>query len=323
MSERPKIRVVVAKDAETTKAEDAAAPSIAVDSNAPATHSSAGTGAWLAIGVTLCVVSLAWGWQFTAYGGTELATDFGLDLGPAACLTAGLGCLLHGVLGRPLTRAILAMRQETSRLRAALTCPYCRDTVERSALVCDRDGCGATYHEECWEECRKGYGGCAIYGCGCTTAREVGRFALQRRFWRLLVAAALFPPKAVKRLREIEGDSFRDAWARARDRQRQISSNDTSSVMYGVINGAICIAACLGLFRLEDTGVIGKSAVLALLIPLLLLPVLVIRMPLLATFGWLSSKVLARVFRTELAALDRADAGTVLGRLLAGVGKKG
>ncbi|MBI3723487.1 hypothetical protein HY251_05975 [bacterium] len=52
------------------------------------------------------------------------------------------------------------------RLRERLVCSYCHDTVDRSlAASCDQLGCGARYHRDCWRECSKLYGGCAVYGC--------------------------------------------------------------------------------------------------------------------------------------------------------------
>ncbi len=52
------------------------------------------------------------------------------------------------------------------RLRETLVCSYCRDTVDRGvAIECGRSRCGARYHDECWQECFRVFGGCAVLGC--------------------------------------------------------------------------------------------------------------------------------------------------------------
>ncbi|MCO5167091.1 MAG: hypothetical protein M9894_12120 [Planctomycetes bacterium] len=93
-----------------------------------------------------------------------------------------------------------------ARVREAMRCPFCRDDVARAGAVgCARRGCGALYHAECWEECAASYGGCAVFGCGCEEATGVTRTALLVRALRLLVAAALFPPRMLEALRQ-EGE---------------------------------------------------------------------------------------------------------------------
>jgi hypothetical protein len=112
------------------------------------------------------------------------------------------------------------MSRPRSRLGQALVCPYCRDGVgRRGAVACARRGCGALYHRECWGECAKSYGGCAIYGCGSAQAHEVGLVGYLLRAARLVGQAFLSPPRMARRLgaaaseriqevREVGTDSF-------------------------------------------------------------------------------------------------------------------
>ncbi len=245
-------------------------------------------------------------------------------LEPAAWLASvSGGCLIHLLFGRPVFRLARALSAESQRLRAALTCPYCHDQLDDEALVCDRDGCGAYYHEECWNECRRDYGGCAIYGCGTATAHAVGRFALQRRVWRLLVAAALFPPKLVKRLRESERQSFREVWERSRAYQSEISNDAGRTLVVGFFNATLSIAAALTFLSVFDVrtnqGLLSIGLLFVLLVPCV---ILFMRVPLAGHLTWAGSRLIARIFRDELAALSRADEGTFLARLSAGLGKK-
>lgn len=226
------------------------------------------------------------------------------------------GCLIHLLFGRPAFGLARALSAESQRLRAALTCPYCHDQLDESAMVCDRDGCGAYYHEECWNECSRDYGGCAIYGCGTASAHAVGRFALQRRVWRLLVAAALFPPKLVKRLRESERENFRQVWQRSRAYQRGISHDVGRTLLIGFVNLIVVVAAAIAIVA---AGTTETMLWLGALIPFV---ILFMRVPLASHFVWAGSRLIARIFRDELAALSRADEGTFLARLSAGLGKK-
>ncbi len=102
-----------------------------------------------------------------------------------------------------------------SRLSEALVCPYCRDGISRSAVVaCARSGCGALYHRECWEECARRYGGCAVFGCESHAARPVGLLGYLVRLARMAIAAILFPPRVVGQLgREGYRVNVRDALA--------------------------------------------------------------------------------------------------------------
>lgn len=240
----------------------------------------------------------------------------------AACaLSVALGCMVHLALSRPIYRMAQAISAESERLRAALTCPYCRDHLsEDAAMVCDRTGCGAFYHVECWDEIRPVYGGCAIYGCGSSQAHLVGRFALQRRLLRLLLAAALFPPNMVKRLRDSERISFREVWRDARQIQTDISNSTSRTLIYGLLNFAVCLGLAIALVETEVMRPRTPWTVLAFL-GILVLPILLIRMPLIGSFSWGASRLLASVFREELAALSRADEGTFLARLANYTGK--
>ncbi len=78
-------------------------------------------------------------------------------------------------------------------MRAALVCPYCRDSVVRgsAAVACAREECRALYHGECWTECTEEHGHCAVYGC--LSAESTGATSV----WSYFVAA-------VRRLRSAE-----------------------------------------------------------------------------------------------------------------------
>jgi len=299
---------------------DAEGPTVTVagrDEDAGPHHSLAGLACWLVAGVALVCVA-AWKFSTVAFDAAHPELYGG-------ALVLGLSALVHALLGRPLARVIHQVRQESARLRAAMTCPYCRDGLEREATLCGRPGCGAVYHPECWEECHTGYGGCAVYGCGHTTGNAIGRFALQRRLVRLVIATVLFPPRAVAKLRELERQSFREVWRSAREHQRQISESPQRTVAYGALNAVACILAVGLVIVLTEGNTIRRDPGSTLLysLPVFLLPFLFMRLPLLRAFSWGSAKVVAHAFRSELGALSRADRGTVLGRLIAGVGKKG
>jgi hypothetical protein len=90
------------------------------------------------------------------------------------------------------------------RVREAMRCPYCRDAVTRKgAAACAKTACGALYHQECWEECRRGYGGCAVFGCGSTEAHGLTRIDFAVRMLRLILAVILFPPRVISAVREL------------------------------------------------------------------------------------------------------------------------
>jgi hypothetical protein len=227
------------------------------------------------------------------------------------------------VLG-PLLHLVRRVGAEGARLRAALACPYCKDALpDAAASACDQRGCGAFYHEECWAECQASYGGCAIYGCGGKTSHPVGRLALRRHVLRLVLATLLFTPRLVKRIQESEQLSFRDVWRRAREYQHGVSHDAGRTIAFGVLNAYVSVTLVVCFARAYQLDVISQGAFLLLVLPCLGLPILFMRTPLLAHFGWGASRVLASVFRAELAALRRADEGTFLARLAGGLGKKG
>jgi hypothetical protein len=248
----------------------------------------------------------------------------GVTASGALALAVSLGCLIHLVLVRPVFLLKRSLAAENARLRAALTCPYCRDTLPTdAAMACDRPGCGAFYHDECWAECRGSYGGCAIYACGSGSAHAVGRFGLQRHLLRLLIAALLFGPRTVKRLQESERESFREVWRRSRAYQQGISNSAGRTLAVGALN-LVLTGISLGVVGLTVTllGASPEVVVVTLCLLGLALPVAFMRLPLGAHFTWGVSRLLAAAFRAELAALRRADEGTFLARLAAGLGKK-
>jgi hypothetical protein len=235
----------------------------------------------------------------------------------------GLGLSIDLAVIGPVLHLLRRVGAEGARLRAALACPYCKDALpDAAASACDQKGCGAFYHEECWTECHASYGGCAIYGCGGKTSHPVGRLALRRHVLRLVIATILFTPKLVKRIQESEQLSFRDVWQRAREYQRGVSHDGLRTSAFGLVNAVVCVACVLGLARAHQREIISDVAFVLLIFPLMALPFLFLRTPLLAHFGWGASRVLAAVFRAELAALRRADEGTFLARLAGGLGKK-
>lgn len=103
------------------------------------------------------------------------------------------------------------------RLREALTCPWCRDDVQRSAtsVVCSRDHCGALYHTECWDDCRELHGSCAVFGCDATEAEQVTRLGYLIRLLSLLLATILLPPRVLRAARTLEQHGFRSVFDRA------------------------------------------------------------------------------------------------------------
>ncbi len=229
---------------------------------------------------------------------------------------------LDFVLVRPVQLFLRRMAGEATRLRAALACPYCRDGLEDDrALACDRPGCGALYHEGCWTECRGSYGGCAIYGCGSKTAHGIGWFALQRRVWRVVVAAVLFTPNVVARLQASERATLREEWRRARERQAEISGSERKTILVGLANAVVTLG-CASLLIASRSAMRPERIVLGSVV-LVVLTIAFMRLPLVALFGWGVLRLVARLFRDELALLQRADAGTFLARLAGGAGKKG
>src|SRR5450432_105941 len=91
----------------------------------------------------------------------------------------------------PSVEAPATTPRPRSRLRQALVCPYCRDSVTRRGTVaCARQGCGALYHRDCWSECTRSYGGCAVYGCASKHSKEISAAGYVARLVRLGLAAA-------------------------------------------------------------------------------------------------------------------------------------
>lgn len=271
-------------------------------------------GTSVAVRVTLALLG-------TATLAAALALGSATPVLTGALFAVGVGLLLDFAAAGPL-RVVRRLGADTARLRAALACPYCRDRLPEDAAVgCDRAGCGALYHEECWVECRASYGGCAIYGCGCTTGHPVGRFALRRHVLRLALAAALFPPKLVRRLQEREREGWRDVWARARRYQEAVSWSAPRTLLVGLVNLAISAAILSTLVM--DLGLVSSAPrLLLLLIGTVGLPIVLMRLPLGTHAAWGVARLVARVFRDELAALRRADEGTFLARLVRSGGKK-
>ena len=243
-------------------------------------------------------------------------------------ISTGLSLVIDRLAVAPLVRFGLRLGAARARLRAALACPYCKDALPAdAAIACDRKGCGAFYHDECWAEVRASYGGCAVYGCGSTAGHPVGRFGLQRHVLRLLLAAALFTPKLVKRIQEGERQRFADVWRQAREYQAGISRDASRTIALGIVNLVVSVAGTLAtVVTLELLGVevdrLPRAGKVALVLLACVVPIVIIRMPLAGHFGWGASRLLGRVFRDELAALRRADEGTFLARLAGGAGKK-
>jgi hypothetical protein len=288
------------------------------------------------LGLGVAGLIVAWTVGLPPEAGGEDIWELRMGL-TAGALSVGLGCLVHAFLVHPLFVLSRAVRAETARLRAALACPYCRDGIqEDEAMACDRPGCGAIYHGECWREVRPTYGGCAVWGCGSPAAHAVGKFAIQRRLLRLVVAAALFPPQAVRRLRQTDARTFRDLWQEARAWQHGVS-RDGRALVAGLVDAMIVIPPTLALVQglLNSPRSFGLQsrwgnpdytlilwAVMGVSLLGALLAVACIRLPLLAAFGMGVMRLVARMFKDELAALSRADEGTFLARLAGGLGKK-
>jgi hypothetical protein len=221
-----------------------------------------------------------------------------------------------------------------SRLHQALVCPYCRDEVERQGVViCARDKCGALYHRECWDECSKQYGGCAVYGCSAKRCREVSAAGYVLRIAKLLLAAALFPPRAVRALRNNETESAASIYRRAVTSARRIYAwtNATGGrqtfivLLLGVPLSYVPVLAYLSrvpYWQRTDQGTWWFLAcIFGIPFSLLAIPYL-LAIPVVFTFFF--AKAMKRALEAEFSALERADrgGGTVLGRLALGLGSK-
>jgi hypothetical protein len=207
-----------------------------------------------------------------------------------------------------MLRLLRRLRGEDDRLQSALTCPYCKDDFRLpEATVCGRDGCGAFYHPECWDECCRSYGGCGVYGCGCTRGHEVGPDALQRRMRRMLLAAALFPPRAVRRLSDMHGEGLRAVYADAVEQRDAIARSPRRSFRVGIFAMAASFLVAMLVIANADPNWV-RSDGFAYVIPIFfLVPLPFFAAPFFAYLFWGLVRWLARGFRGELAALGRAE----------------
>jgi hypothetical protein len=226
-------------------------------------------------------------------------------------------------------------RSTRSRLRQALVCPYCRDEVgSEGALICARKGCGALYHRECWDECAMQYGGCAVYGCSSKKANEVTASGYILRIARLAVAAALFTPKIAQAIRRTESEGFLSIYRRAAKATKLVGvSNDPEenkpykmAIHVGLSFGMVATAIVLsGVSREFSNWLDATGNRILIFLALVAIPIgLPWALALPPTLVFFTFRALAVAFKSELAALLRADegGGSVLGRLRAGGGKK-
>jgi hypothetical protein len=249
-----------------------------------------------------------------------------LVLGPLlapAGATFAVSLLFHALQGEDVN----------SRLRQALVCPYCRDSVGREGtVICARTKCGALYHRECWEECARQYGGCAVYGCTAKKCREVTAAGFALRLAKLLLAAALFPPRAVRALRSNETESALSVYRRAVAASKRVylwtNANGRRQQMIVLLAGiplSYLVLAALGFFRVQYRDDLNFPVFFAVVfsVPffMLALPYLV-AIPVVFTFFF--ALAMKRALEAEFSALERADqgGGTVLGRLRLGLGAK-
>ncbi len=248
-----------------------------------------------------------------------------LVLGPLltpAAATFAVSLLFHALQGEDVN----------SRLRQALVCPYCRDSVGREGtVICARNKCGALYHRECWDECARQYGGCAVYGCSAKKCREVTATGFALRLARLLLAAALFPPRAVRAIRSNETESaisiYRRAVTASRSVYRWTNANGQRQSKIVLILGvplSYLLLAALGYFGEYP----GEPNLLFMFSILLGVPFLMLALPYLlaipVVFTFYFALAMKRALEAEFSALERADqgGGTVLGRLRLGIGSK-
>lgn len=225
-----------------------------------------------------------------------------------------------------------ADRARAERVREALRCPFCRDSVgRRGAVACARRGCGATYHRECWGECARDYGGCAVFGCGSTSSRELTTVGFLLRVARLLLAALLLPPRALRAVRRAErAGAFWPAYARAR--RIYASQNRDGGVQAGwVLLAGVPLSYLLvaAFVRLRGRGIEPNDGSIWWVIALIAgVPFAMLALPALVALGalllWYGARAVAAGLRDEVGVLERQDGGeTVLQRLARGLGKKG
>lgn len=237
----------------------------------------------------------------------------GAATGRAAPVFWAVGALAHLAVVRPIGHAVRRLRADDARLRAALGCPFCKDALPAEAAVaCQRPGCGACYHLECWSECRQSYGGCAIFGCGSREGREVGSFALTRRIVWQVIATALFPPRLARR-----AVAYRVKLAQ--DAPQGVVGTPLGHGLWAFVALALAVGSVAGIFVAGELGrrrVIADAWVaVAMGLAFVVLPIAAVRGPLALLAAVLE------LFSDELAVLQRADEGTFLARA-ASAGKK-
>jgi len=206
-----------------------------------------------------------------------------------------------------------------ARIRQALVCPYCRDEVERGAesVGCVRDGCGAIYHSECWEECSADHGSCAVFGCSSQRAAPLSSAGYLLRLLRLLAAALLLPPRLVAAVEERDGgEGLGQQIARLSSTAfPSLDPSDDGFLKLAAYLTTSCMLAFAGIPLLEGILPPGfPSAMVVLAIPpLVLLGTLIL--PGLVAGALISAFCLARALvlglKGERAALERGGGGTV------------
>lgn len=237
----------------------------------------------------------------------------GAATGRAAPVFWAVGALAHLGVVRPIGYATRRLRADDARLKAALSCPYCKDALPAEAAVaCQRPGCGACYHLDCWSECRQTYGGCAIFGCGSKAGREVGSFALTRRIVWQVIATALFPPRLASR-----AVAYRVKLAD--EAPQGVVGTPLGHGLWAFVALAMAVGSVAGIFIAGELGerrVIGQAWLgVAIALAFVVLPIATVRGPLALLAAVLE------LFSDELAVLQRADEGTFLART-ASAGKK-
>ena len=209
-----------------------------------------------------------------------------------------------------------------ARVREALTCPFCHDAVPRNGgSLCARDGCGALYHRECWEECARDYGGCAVYACGSTEAHDLSPFAWLLRWLRLLTAAILFPPRAVRAIQRSQGQTAGEIFAQSRQEASAYLHTRVDGLgrllVLGLAGLAVALAAIKGLE--QHHGGIAPQHVVWVLAATFALPLLAIYSPYLYAFTWVArvliGRRLSKALQDELDALRAGGAGGYLTRM--------
>lgn len=220
---------------------------------------------------------------------------------------------------RPLEPSLELDLDLRARIRQALVCPYCRDEVERGAesVGCVRDGCGAIYHAECWDECSADHGSCAVFGCSSTRAQPLSSAGYVLRVLRLLAAALLLPPRLVAAVEERDGGEGLGQQI-ARLSAAAFPSLDPSDDGFGKL-AAYLTTSCMLAFALVPLleGLLPRGFPAAMTVlaipPLVLLGTLVL--PGLVAALSISAFCLARALvlglKGERAALERRGGGSV------------